>query len=159
MGIFNISSFATNDMSRTLRESHAYSEKNKDSKLPLLFTFNNSYGKGDLAQDLKERREAQEKRDAKLAEDNTKYLKKFAPSGGELNSLPDLLAAKEKIAQFKYYRNCTEKYDKSEIDNLLYAFEKQEGIVNEKINNINSGKEQEGSSIHLYSDLKRDFYA
>lgn len=159
MGIFNISSFATNDMSRNLRESHAYSEKNKDSRLPLLFTFNNQYNKGDLAQDLKERREAQEKQEAKQREENTKYLKKFAPAGGNLQSLPDLLAAKSQINQFKYYRNCTEKYDTSEIDNLMYAFKKQEGMIDEKINNINSGKEEEGSSVHLYSDIKRDFYA
>lgn len=162
MGIFNVSSFATNDLSRNMRENQTQTTKENTGKanIPVLFRFGGAYTGNGLAQDMKERREEKEKQDAKLRDSNTQYLKKIAsPITGELNSLSDLLAAKSKIEQFKYYRNCTEKYDTSEIDEMLYAFQKQENKINQKIENINNGKEDENASMQLYGNLKRDFYA
>ena len=153
MGFFNITS-SHGDSYRWGREGQT------QTGMPMLFTYNRGYSRGDLAQNMKERREAQERHEAKLKEENTKYLKKFAaPLNGELQSLPDLLSAKKQIGQFKYYRNCTEQYDTSEIDNLLYALEKQENGINNKINNINTGEEDENSSMYLYTNLQRDLLA
>lgn len=160
MGFFNISAFAMNAVQPDKKERKAEKPEKFDKTQTAILRFANSDMPGNIVTDIRERRKQNEKRDAKLSEANTAYLKKMAvPIQGDLTTLSDLLSARSKIESFKYYRNCTEKYDTSEIDDLLYAFEKQEAVINTKIKNISNGSSENENSMHLYSNIKRDFYA